>query len=91
MRPTVWKAFGRVPRYTALKEALGFYILPLDLSGKSVKCVRNEDRACELSPGLTEPLERFTYSRRYFMSDILYSLADKNFENIYVTILYLEN
>lgn len=31
MRPTVWKAFGQPPRYTALKEAFGFYVLPRSL------------------------------------------------------------
>jgi len=31
MRPTVWKTFGRNPRYTALKEAFGFYVLPRSL------------------------------------------------------------
>lgn len=47
MRPTVWKAFGRSPRYTALKEAFGFYVLPRSLF-RVKACVTIENRACEL-------------------------------------------
>lgn len=58
MRPTVWKAFGRAPRYTALKEAFGFCVFPpFSFASKSVR----NDRTCEFSARPTGPSRKYSF------------------------------